>query len=191
MNFEEYEDSWKGVDVCNQHLTAAHPRLKPVLRLVTGEVLDVGCATGGVTRMVDELDDVTGVVGVDFLPSAIEKARSLFLDRTTFVCESLEELESDPFDTVLLLEFLHHTNTPQVALFAARELVAPGGRLIVTVPCRGSKVGGTVLRVYDRKSFGAEMAHAKTKGASVKIKEIKTGDHHDWLMAVVTYPEEN
>ena len=106
---------------------------------VTDRVLDLGCGTGVLTRMIaDRLDGTAGgeSVGIDAAAKMIDVARR---KRATATCrfevmaaEALAFAEST-FDAVVSSLFFHHVplDLKQQALAEAFRVLKPGGRLVI------------------------------------------------------------
>ncbi len=112
--------------------------------------LDVGCGVGAFLLRVSRDTGATGV-GVDFDPAAIEstlrhgrdaglpiEAHRGTLDEQTFA--------PGEFATVSMIHFLEHSYDPRAELVLARDLLAPGGAIVVEVPS---------FRSVARRVFGA------------------------------------
>jgi 2-polyprenyl-3-methyl-5-hydroxy-6-metoxy-1,4-benzoquinol methylase len=123
-----YVDSEPGVN------RAADERYRTVAALCRGRVLELGCGPGHLCRKIAEAG--LNVTGVDRNAAKIAKARRLHpgidFEQADILKLSLEER----YDTVLLAEVLEHVpeEIGDRMLSTAWELVAPGGRLIVSVP---------------------------------------------------------
>jgi len=100
------------------------------------KVLDVGCGSGTLTRLIAECLGSSGqVIGVDLSKSALKEAKNLQNQRITFTCACGENLplRSSSFDKCFLSFALHHMdkqarqNTPQ----EVSRILAPGGSLFV------------------------------------------------------------
>lgn len=97
-------------------------------------VLEVGCSVGHVTEhLVDRGNDV---VGIELDPEAADQARAfasrvhvLDLDHTPAT-----SVETGPFDVVLLGDVIEHLRNPVPPLIDLGSLLAPGGRLVISVP---------------------------------------------------------
>ncbi len=137
------------------------------------DVLDVGCGEGHVAAALVERG--CRVWGIEIDPEAAVAAR--------ISCEAVvvgdvmgvshESLGSRPFDVILLLDVLEHLVDPLVALRHVTAWLAPGGRVIVSIPnvahaaVRLALLQGrfeysetglldeTHLRFFDRRSLGA------------------------------------
>ena len=96
-------------------------------------VLDVGCGTGALTRVLARWPGVARVVGVDPGRTLIAKARELGrgLDTVVFREGDGEALpfEATTFDVVTFDSVLSHMRDPERALVEARRVLRPGGWL--------------------------------------------------------------
>lgn len=122
--------SFKGVEVYEN----VNPR---ILELYAGEgvVLDVGCGSGALGAALKRVNPAAEVHGWDLSPQAGERARQR-LD--AFHCVDLDagplpEL-SRPYQLVILGDVLEHLKRPDLLLVSLKRYLAPGGKLIVSVP---------------------------------------------------------
>lgn len=94
-------------------------------------VLDIGCGTGAILKY---LSNTYRVVGIDMSPLAVEYCHKRGLDEV-FVMPA-EEFPREKYDVkaALLLDVIEHIEDDRSVLSAAREIVGPDGRVIVTVP---------------------------------------------------------
>ena len=94
-------------------------------------VLEVGCATG---KIALALAAARGwqVAGIEPAPAAAERARAAGLETHTGTLDDYAGPAG--FDAVLFVHVLEHLPDPLAALARARELLAPGGRLVVALP---------------------------------------------------------
>jgi SAM-dependent methyltransferase len=95
-------------------------------------VLDVGCGGGLFLRMMAERG--YPVVGLDFALGAADSAWRV--NAVPAVCATLSRAPFPPssFAAVTMFHVIEHLYEPVSYLEAARELLQPGGRLIVQVP---------------------------------------------------------
>lgn len=99
-------------------------------------MLDIGCGSGyAVTRFLGKVGD--DVLGIDMYPPNIAYAEAHFKrDGLSFACLDAHSLAGNDrvFDIVVLADVLEHLDDPATILATAVELLAPSGRLLVTVP---------------------------------------------------------
>ena len=104
-------------------------------------VLDVGCGTGVLVRLLrNHLRDFT-YVGVDYSETRIARARELFAGKgVTFTCADINTFVcagGGVHDVVFAVEVLEHLEHPRdVVESLLQHNVAPGGRIVGSVPHR-------------------------------------------------------
>jgi SAM-dependent methyltransferase len=94
-------------------------------------VLDVGCGSGSFLQRLRRERGVQAT-GLDFK----DLSSSPFLEGVTFHHGLFYDFDFQParFDVVTMWHFLEHDYDPLHSLRTARELLRPGGRLIIEVP---------------------------------------------------------
>lgn len=93
-------------------------------------ILDVGCGTGAILEMFSARSDAWGI---DTSPHAIAFCRQRGLSK--LYCGTLGEFTAAaPFDLVTMLDVVEHVADDLSLLRAAIPLLAPRGRLLITVP---------------------------------------------------------
>jgi 2-polyprenyl-3-methyl-5-hydroxy-6-metoxy-1,4-benzoquinol methylase len=99
-------------------------------------ILDIGCGSGyAVTRFLGREGD--HVLGIDMYPPNTAYAERHFKkEGLRFACVDVETLSADEsvFDVVVMADVLEHLSQPAAVLATAASLLAPGGRLLITVP---------------------------------------------------------
>ena len=96
-------------------------------------VLDVGCGTGSVSRIIADARNAR-IVGIEPNPhrAAAARARGLEVHEEPFNPAILQRLE--PFDVVIFADVLEHVVDPGSFLQWARRALVAGGRVIASVP---------------------------------------------------------
>ena len=128
-----------GADLAFDPQYHQNPRVEiaSFINAAPGVVLDVGCGGGATGRLIKEKFPGTRVIGVELNPHAAEYARQ-FLDDV--VCASIDEVDlakhlgAATIGTVLLLDVLEHLYDPWRALTRIRTWLAPGTRVLASVP---------------------------------------------------------
>jgi ubiquinone/menaquinone biosynthesis C-methylase UbiE len=96
-------------------------------------VLEVGCGTGVLTRVIARWPGVREVVGVDPAPSLLRKARALATELPNIRFDEADgrSLPFDPhsFDVVVFDSTLSHVPAPERALIEAHRVLRPLGWL--------------------------------------------------------------
>lgn len=95
-----------------------------------GRILDVGC---GDALFFERLQPFGSVVGVEPDANLISDAsKKRYMIHVGQFDDGFVAVE--PFDIILFLDVLEHLDDPGFALRRARECLAPGGAIVVTVP---------------------------------------------------------
>jgi SAM-dependent methyltransferase len=108
--------------------------LAELARLLPGggrRVAEIGCGSGG---LLEALKSLGTAVGVEMDPALRGIARARGLDVRAGSLPDDIPLEAGRWDAACLFDVLEHVTDEAGALRACRRLLAPGGRLVVTVP---------------------------------------------------------
>jgi 2-polyprenyl-3-methyl-5-hydroxy-6-metoxy-1,4-benzoquinol methylase len=94
-------------------------------------ILDIGCGTGAILR---ELSGKYNVVGIDMSPLAVEYSKKRGLKNVFQM--PVQEFPKEKFNVkaAILLDVIEHIDDDVDVLRTARDIVAPDGRVIITVP---------------------------------------------------------
>lgn len=141
---EENERLWGRYSLANELSPAQRHRWRLVVRELKGlpecaMVVDLGCGSGALLERIGRARPDARLAGIDVEPSALERARRR-LPTAQFVRGDLDQDAGEALsfrgraDAVVCSEVLEHLSAPERALRLARQLLRPGGRLIVTVP---------------------------------------------------------
>ena len=139
--FSELAHRWWDPDSEFRPLHQINPlRLDWIDGLVTlrgKTVLDVGCGGGATGRLIKQKFPGTKVIGIEINPRAADYARQ-FLDQV--ICAAIDDVDlaveapGAVISTVLLLDVLEHIYDPWRALARIRGWLAPGTRVLASVP---------------------------------------------------------
>jgi ubiquinone/menaquinone biosynthesis C-methylase UbiE len=122
---------------------AAHPDQRAMLDTYLGDidwptdaqVVEIGCGTGPVARVLAALDAPASVLGLDPSPILIERAREIAPDdpKLSFEVGDARNLAfgDGTFDVVVLHTALCHIPEPQSALTEAYRVLKPGGWIAI------------------------------------------------------------
>jgi 2-polyprenyl-3-methyl-5-hydroxy-6-metoxy-1,4-benzoquinol methylase len=103
-----------------------------ILRHVrTGKLLDVGAWSG---TLLSALRGQFEVHGVELNPHAARYAREQGFDVRTGAFGSVDLSELAPFDVITFIDVLEHIPQPGRVIDQARELLGPGGLILIKVP---------------------------------------------------------
>lgn len=114
-------------------------------------ILDLGCGPGHTTRLIREVSGSRRAVGIDASPAQIEAARSESCDGTEYVCHDLLELPYPvpPARLVFSRFLLTHVSDARDALTRFRQLVAPGGALLLQETSHLRAAQPAIARYYE------------------------------------------
>ncbi|ONI87425.1 hypothetical protein ALI144C_08475 [Actinosynnema sp. ALI-1.44] len=128
-------------------------------RLSSGgaRVADIACGLGWTSIALAKAYPAITVDGLDLDAEAIEAAtrnaeESGVADRVTFAAKNAAELTSaQPYDAVFIIEALHDMTNPVDALRTARDLLVPGGSVLVfdTKPGEEFTAPGPLVEQYE------------------------------------------
>jgi SAM-dependent methyltransferase len=93
-------------------------------------ILDVGCGAG---LFFDALERFGHVEGIESDAALVEQSGPW---RDRIVVGELDDSfrPEGSFDAILMLDVLEHVSNPERMLSSARRILAPGGRIVITVP---------------------------------------------------------
>jgi len=112
-----------------------HAYLADVAFPDAAQVLEVGCGSGAIARVLARWPGVQQVLGVDPSPPLLERARQLAHGISNVSFEQADgrslPLGDACFDVVVFHTSLCHIPEPQRALAEAYRVLHPGGRLVI------------------------------------------------------------
>jgi 2-polyprenyl-3-methyl-5-hydroxy-6-metoxy-1,4-benzoquinol methylase len=125
------------------HLETLNPSYAPtglleMIEVAPRRVLDLGCFCGGTGRYLKRKFPSCEVVGIEMLEKAAAVAAEAYDRVLVGTLESLdlegEGLSAGSFDIIVAADVLEHLFNPWQALLRLRPLLAPGGKLYVSLP---------------------------------------------------------
>jgi glycosyltransferase involved in cell wall biosynthesis len=133
------------------------------------KVLEVGSGTGSITRYLASREKV---VATDLDPQYVELLQRTYAGKPNVEVRSLDlaKLGDDgfapqSFDTIVCSNVLEHIEDDRAALRAMRDVLTPGGRVILIIPAHQALHGSIDraighYRRYDRHEIEAKLADA-------------------------------
>ena len=129
--------------------------------LVPGSLLDIACGVGYGTVLLAKNPVVATAVGADIDDGAVQYAAKRYgTDKITYVnSDALRFSATQPLNNIVSLETIEHVDDPHAVFAHLVELLAPGGRLIASVPVTPSVDGNphhkTNFSVRSFRALGA------------------------------------
>ena len=111
-----------------------HPDIVAELEVEPFEdVLDCGCGTGSLLRLLAGHFPGKRFTGIDITPKMIEVAKSQSPDSVEFIVGDCENLpfKDESFDVVICSHSFHHYPSPMDFFKSVSRVLRPGGRLII------------------------------------------------------------
>lgn len=120
--------------------------IKRHIDLTNLKVLDVGCGGGILCEsMAKSGAHVTGIdAECEAISVAQNHAHSLNL-KIDYICNSIENYESERFDVITCMEMLEHVENPQLVFEHCRRLLKPEGLLFISTISRTIKAYSTAI----------------------------------------------
>ena len=109
------------------------PEMVPFVPADCRRLLDVGCADGAFGEALKKTREIE-VWGVEPTKSAAAKAKMKLDMVVEGIFDPHAGLPTGSFDCVLFNDVLEHMVAPEVALRYARQLLAPGGVVVASIP---------------------------------------------------------
>jgi SAM-dependent methyltransferase len=140
---DEWEDRWSSLDEATQHNPAHAYRRRLIFEALPDaghalRLLDLGCGQGHLLSAARGRLATAQLVGVDFSRTGLELARARVPEarffQTDFAAPCFAPELEGWASHMVCSEVLEHLDEPARLLAAARELLAPDGCLLVTVP---------------------------------------------------------
>jgi 2-polyprenyl-3-methyl-5-hydroxy-6-metoxy-1,4-benzoquinol methylase len=94
-------------------------------------LLDVGCGTGGMFPLLEELGSVEGA---EASADARERAARRFGRFTVHTCELPNGLPQGKWDVITAFDVIEHVDEPVEGLSQMRTRLGDGGQVVITVP---------------------------------------------------------
>jgi SAM-dependent methyltransferase len=138
-----------------------------------GTVADLGCGPGVFTRYLCAHAKQVWAADIDTASLARVKGRHRYEENLAFVVMDAERL---PFpdgrlNTVLFLEVLEHVQDDAAALCEVRRVLAPGGRLVLSVPVPPGEVDEEEPWGHKREGYQLKEIESLLRGTGFEVKD--------------------
>jgi trans-aconitate 2-methyltransferase len=163
-------------------------------------VLDAGCGSGRVTRLLLDHLPRGHVVAVDGAPSMVEHAREALRDRATVIHSDLQELVLDePVDAVFSNAVFHWVPDHDLLFRRMHDALKPGGRMSAQCGGAGNVQGfhGVAGAIGARQPFAPYFEDwagpwnfAGPEETRERLERAGFGQIETWLQPWPVHPEE-
>lgn len=148
-------------------------RLRPYLG---SRVLEVGAGTGNMTRLLYGRDLIVATdmerAYLDILENRFRRQPTVHVARLDLGTDDVEALRKHGFDTVVCLNVLEHIESDVAALERIRELLVPGGRLLLLVPADQRLFGTMDTQVGHYRRYSRETLEAAIRAAGFELEDM-------------------
>jgi len=140
--FKKYESYWKRRHKHHRRgrtLTSSFERLRSIWKKnAQGNILDIGCAEGNMSR---ELSKYGFVVGIDVCLPLLKKAVRVSQEKITFIWGLGEKLplKDQTFDFVLCSEVIEHVLNDMALLTEIKRVMKKKSYLLISTPRKDSQ----------------------------------------------------
>jgi trans-aconitate 2-methyltransferase len=148
-----------------------------------GRVVDLGCGTGELTRMLHERTRAGGTVGLDSSPAMLERSADHTADGLTFELGDIAEwAPSEPVDLIFSNAALHWIDDHRRLFARLTSALAPGGQLAVQMPANHDHPSHLVA-----ERVAAEEPYRTVLGGYVRRTPVLTPEHYAQLLHRLGY----
>ena len=145
------------------------------------EVIDVGCAAGGLGRELKQQRPHVKVRGIEPVAAEAERARAFLDDVLVGTFETPIPAHWPAPDCIIFADVLEHLVDPWTAVKRARSLLRPGGTLVASIPniAHGSVVAGLLRGRFDYQTSGIlDRTHLRFFTRPTAIALVESGGFH-------------
>jgi len=155
--------------------------LSSLKRPADAKVLDLGCGTGGNLEMLLDFGSVTGVE-MDTEAAALASQRGIAPVSQGSLPDELPLFDAG-FDLVTMLDVLEHIEQEDASLSAVKQLLEPGGHLLLTVPAFEFLWGPHDESHHHKRRYRARSLRTALEAAGFRV--IRLSYYNTWLFPPV------
>lgn len=159
--------------------------LKKISEYKISSLLDVGCGTGEMLRLISERFPKIELTGVDISLNMLDKAKSKIGNMANLILSDSEKLPFDDnsFELVMCNDSFHHYPSPLNVLSEFHRVLKPEGTLLISDYSIGFPIRQLMnllikyshdgdVRIYSKKEYLKMLSECSFKG--IDYKKINT-----------------
>jgi glycosyltransferase involved in cell wall biosynthesis len=139
-------------------------------------VLEVGAGTGLLTRFLTQRQRV---VSTELDPQYVEMLQRMFAEHPNSEIRRLDlaslassDVAADRFDTVVCSNVLEHIEDDAAALRAMRQVLQPGGRVVLIVPALRPLYGSIDRAIHHHRRYDRDELAGRLEGAGLRVEHL-------------------
>lgn len=135
-------------------------------------ILEVGCGTGGNLLMLKTFGSVSAM---EMNPDAIDIAKSKVgasVDIREGFCPERIPFAGEQFDLICMFDVLEHVEQDEDTLKTLAGYLAPGGRLLLTVPAYGWLWGVHDEFLHHKRRYSGDDLKSAVRRAGFKLERV-------------------
>lgn len=179
---EAWEGHWTAFDEATQKNPAHRYRRGLIFSAIEGRapgplrIVDLGCGQGDFLRAARARFPEAELAGIDLSQAGMDLARRRVPQarffRADFAAPQGLPAELSGFAThIICSEVLEHLDQPELVLANVKQLLAPGGQLVVTVP--GGPRSAFDLHIGHRRHYSPQSLKALVEGAGYQSERVE------------------
>ncbi len=135
-------------------------------------IFEVGCGTGGNLRMLKAFGSVSAMeMNADAISIARSKADNSVEIRQGFCPENIP-FGGEKFDLICMFDVLEHVEQDEETLEVLRGFLAPGGRLLLTVPAYQWLWGAHDQFLHHKRRYSRKELVSKIRQAGLELERV-------------------
>ncbi len=165
-------------EVPSEYYDQERPDVVAVIPEHVCDVLDIGCATGGLGRALKRLRPGIRVRGVEIAADQAARAREVLDGVFTGSFEAALPEDWPRPDCIVFADVLEHLLDPWAAVARARQLLVPGGVLVASIPniAHASVISGLLRGRWDYQPSGLlDQTHLRFFTRATALALIESG----------------
>lgn len=139
-------------------------------------VLEVGAGTGLLTRFLVQRQRV---VSTELDPEYVEMLQRMFAEHPNVEIRRLDlaslatsDVAAERFDTVVCSNVLEHIEDDAAALRDMRDVLEPGGRVVLIVPALRPLYGSIDRAIHHHRRYDRDELASRLEGAGLRVEHL-------------------